>query len=445
MRILRPTSVFVAFLALGAIGVAHAQVAANSAQSDYSGLIDQFHTAANAWGPALQQAATALYWSLITISFVLTFIPMALRGAEFNEWAETLVKFVLVTGFWLWMINNFPTLADDIVKGFWHAGRNAAAAGGGNTSLSPWNVVQTGLNIASAVAQQAHLWHPDTAIVIGLASLVILVVFALMAGVIAITLVETYVIVNASVVFLALAGFQFTADIARHAIRYTIGIGAKLLALQLIIGVASAIFQNWSAQFSATGAVASVPDALALVALVVLVFYMANSVPSALMGVVTGAHGTGQSIGSMVSAGTAAYSQGSSAAMAVGGGALKSGAGTVNALHGGGKLASEQLRASTAAGTAPSSALGRGAYVAGRTVGNTAMAAVKDIGARLGGNPNHTRGSMGGRVGSSLRSQADAMREQRLHSSSPTNGPDAGGTIGGAPRPNSNTSTGGAS
>ena len=64
------------------MGVAHAQVAANTAQADYSGIIDQFHTAANAWGPALQQAATVLYWSLITISLVLTFMPMALRGAE---------------------------------------------------------------------------------------------------------------------------------------------------------------------------------------------------------------------------------------------------------------------------------------------------------------------------------------------------------------------------
>ena len=322
MQRLRATHLVFALVALGAMAAANAQVAANTAQADYSGIIDQFRTAANAWGPALQQAATVLYGSLITISLVLTFMPMALRGAEINEWAETLFRFALVTGFWLWMIHNFSTLADDIIKGFWHAGQNAAAASGGNTRLDPWDVVSTGLNISASVARQAHLWNLGPAIVIGLSALVILVVFALLAGVIAITLVEAYVIINAAVIFIALAGFQFSAEIARHAIRYVIGIGAKLSALQLIIGVASAVFQNWSTQFNAAGTVATIPDALALVALVVLVFYLANSVPSALMGIVTGAHGTGQSIGSMVAAGATAMTMGAGAAMTVGGGAL---------------------------------------------------------------------------------------------------------------------------
>jgi type IV secretion system protein TrbL len=423
-----------ALAASGAMGVAHAQVAANAAQADYSGIIDQFHTAANAWGPALQQAATVLYWSLITISLVLTFMPMALRGAELNEWAETLFRFVLVTGFWLWMIHNFSTLADDIIKGFWHAGQNAAAASGGNTRLDPWDVVSTGLNISAAVAQQAHLWNPGTAIVIGLAALVILVVFALMAGVIAITLVETFIIINAAVIFMALAGFQFSAEIARHAIRYVIGIGAKLFALQLIIGVASAIFQNWSTQFNAAGAVATIPDALSLVALVVLVFYLANSVPSALMGIVTGAHGTGQSIGSMVAAGTTAMAVGANTAMTVGGGALKGAGGTINAAHGGAKLASEQLRDATLNGTAPTSKLERFGAATGATAANVAWAAAKDIGARLGGRPNYGSGSIGGRMGDSMRSQAaekSAARERPSSPSSTATGTD-GGTIRGA-------------
>jgi type IV secretion system protein TrbL len=434
MQRLRATHLVFALVALGAMAAANAQVAANTAQADYSGIIDQFRTAANAWGPALQQAATVLYGSLITISLVLTFMPMALRGAEINEWAETLFRFALVTGFWLWMIHNFSTLADDIIKGFWHAGQNAAAASGGNTRLDPWDVVSTGLNISASVARQAHLWNLGPAIVIGLSALVILVVFALLAGVIAITLVEAYVIINAAVIFIALAGFQFSAEIARHAIRYVIGIGAKLFALQLIIGVASAVFQNWSTQFNAAGTVATIPDALALVALVVLVFYLANSVPSALMGIVTGAHGTGQSIGSMVAAGATAMTMGAGAAMTVGGGALKGAGGTINAVHGGSKLASEQLRDATLNGTAPTSKLERFGVAAGATAANVAWAATKDIGARLGGRPNHGGGSMGGRMGDAMRSQAadkNAARERPSSPSSAATGTD-GGTIRGA-------------
>ena len=295
------------------------------------------------------------------------------------------------------MIHNFPALADDIIKGFWHAGQNAAAASGGNTRLDPWDVVSTGLDLSASVAQQAHLWNLGPAIVIGLSALVILVVFALLAGVIAITLVETYVIINAAVIFMALAGFQFSAEIARHAIRYVIGIGAKLFALQLIIGVASAIFQNWSTQFNAAGTVATIPDALSLVALVVLVFYLANSVPSALMGIVTGAHGTGQSIGSMVAAGTTAMSMGANAAMTVGGGALKAAGGSINAAHGGAKLASEQLRDASLNGTAPTSKLERFGVAAGAAAANVAWAAAQGYRRSLGW-PTQLRQRIDGRT-----------------------------------------------
>jgi len=117
-----------------------------------------------------------------------------------------------------------------------------------------------GMTLGTVIAGRVSARALSPAIVIGLSALVILVVFALLAGVIAITLVETYVIINAAVIFMALAGFQFSAEIARHAIRYVIGIGAKLFALQLIIGVASAVFQNWSTQFNAAGTVATIPE-----------------------------------------------------------------------------------------------------------------------------------------------------------------------------------------
>jgi hypothetical protein len=162
----------------------------------------------------------------------------------------------------------------------------------------------------------------------------------------------------------------------------------------------------------------------------VLVFYLANTVPSALMGIVTGAHGTGQSIGSMVSAGAAALATASSATMTYGGGAIKAVGSTGNALHGGATLASEQLRNATLNGTAPTGRLERHGAAAGAALVNAGLGALKDIGSRLSGRDAEPGTTMGARVGASLRSQAAEMREARETSSS-SGGPD-GGTIRGA-------------
>src|ERR1019366_6406799 len=113
---------------------------------------------------------------------------------------------------------------------------------------------------------------------------------------------------------------------------------------------------------------------------------------------------------------------------------VKGAGGTINAVHGGSKLASEQLRDATLNGTAPTSRLERFGVAAGATAANVAWAATKDIGARLGGRPNHGGGSMGGRMGDAMRSQAadkNAARERPSSPSSAATGTD-GGTIRGA-------------
>ena len=109
--------------------------------ANYTNLIDLFNTESAKWQAPLQNAAQALYGTLLTITMVLTFIPLAVRGAELGEWAETLVKFILMTGFWLWMIHNFASLAGGIIQGFRHAAQTAVSASGGAQTLAPTDIL----------------------------------------------------------------------------------------------------------------------------------------------------------------------------------------------------------------------------------------------------------------------------------------------------------------
>jgi type IV secretion system protein TrbL len=389
-------------LSLGGIMSAHAAdpgAAANNA--NYTSLIDLFNTESAKWQAPLQSAAQVLYGTLITITLVLTFIPLAVRGAEFGEWAESLVKFILVTGFWLWMIHNFSSLAAGIINGFRHAAQNAASASGAATTLSPTDILKTGLDLVHFAMTQASVWNLPLALSMVLASLIILIVFALVAGLVAVTLVESYIVINASVLFMAFAGLRFTSDIAMHAIKYAIGVGVKLFALQLIVGVSMAVFQSWITQYSNPGLIATIEDGFGLAALAILVFYLAVYLPPALMGMITGSHSPGLQFAG-IAAGAAAITGGTAmaAASAVGG---------ASALQGAGSLASAQLATATAQGTAPSNPLGRMIAWSGHAASNLRSAALQDMGARLGGRPGAHAGTMGGRMGDGMRARSDML------------------------------------
>jgi type IV secretion system protein TrbL len=402
---------------------AHAQTAGSTAtNSNYTSIIDLFNTAASHWQAPLQSAASALFGGLVAINLVLTVAPLTVRGADFPEWAETLVKFVLVTGFWLWMIHNYSSLANSVIQGFRHAAQNAVASSGGSSTLTPTDILKCGVDLANVALQQASLWRPVLTVAIAITACIIFCIFGLVAGLVAVTLVESFVVVNASVIFMALGAFRFTSEIAMHAIKYTLGVGVKLFSLQLIVGVSLSVFEGWTIQYSAPGMLATVQDIFGLACLIILIFFLALHVPPALMGIVTGSHGLGPQMGTMVATGSAIVAGGAT----MGAGA----AGAGMAVHGASRLASEQLKSSELSGTAPRTALGRIAALTGHAVGNLATAAARDAGARLGGRAGASEGTMGGRMGESMRSHADAMRSERTKpalpaapSSTPGSGP----------------------
>ena len=113
------------------IGVALALYStAASAQLTNQGMLDQvvteFATRATAWQTVVMNAATFLFWTLGTISLVITFGFMALRKADIGEFFAEFIRFILFFGFFLWLLRNGPNFANSIIQSLSRIGEQAS-------------------------------------------------------------------------------------------------------------------------------------------------------------------------------------------------------------------------------------------------------------------------------------------------------------------------------
>ncbi len=158
--------------------------------------------------------ALTLFWILATIDLTLTGIRLAVKGAEFGEWAAEFVNQILFIGFFLAVLKNSSTWAAAIVNSFRTAGSQAVVASGGTSMIAPSDVFSVGLALANKVMDQATVFHPGAAIVFALFALVLMVCFAIIAALLVVALVESYIVISAGVLFMGFGGSRWTKDFA---------------------------------------------------------------------------------------------------------------------------------------------------------------------------------------------------------------------------------------
>ena len=383
----------VAGLALLIVQPALAQAAPNNALDS---IVDQFQGKFAGIETSLMSAALRLFWLLALIEFSYAALGLIFRQADFGEWAATLVNQILFIGIFAAILTNGATWGNAIVQSFREAGSNASMAAGGGATLKPSDIFDSGLQIATTALSKLDLFEPTQSIAYAIGGIVIIVAFALIAAMMILTLVTAWGIVSMSILFLGFGGSRFTKDIAMKVIMAVFGVGAKLFVMQIIVGIGNSLFQGWS-----NDQLISISDLLVMVGCSVVMLALVKIIPDLVQSLITGAAFTGGGALSAVGA-------------AVAGGVAGAAAGVVGAgvaAQGAGKLASEQLATAAGQGKAPSSALGRLMNLTANTGKNLAGAAAQDVGSRLGGRAPY--GSMGGRMGDRMRTQASEMRASR--------------------------------
>jgi type IV secretion system protein TrbL len=104
----------------------------------------------------------------------------------------------------------------------------------------------TAVDFSRQVLTAISMFHPNS-VVIALSALIVLMCFTFIAALVFVTLVESYVIINAAVLFMGFGGSQWTREYALAPIRYAVAVGAKLFVLTLIVGLIMQVSAEWSA------------------------------------------------------------------------------------------------------------------------------------------------------------------------------------------------------
>jgi type IV secretion system protein TrbL len=371
-----------------------------AAQAQDAGVIDtvvtKFQTVTNGWEARLQPLAMGTFAILATIGLFWAIAKHALRRADMSELLAELVNQIMFIGLFFWLLTTTTTWAPLIIKSF----RYAAGAASGTTVLTPGDVFKVGVDVAGKIISKWTILDPSATAGLVIAGLVVLCCFAWICVMMVCALVDSYFIAAAGVLFMAFGGSAWTKDIAISVIRQTFAVGARLFALQLVVSVGATFVQQWDAQFTTVtmqGALIEIGQALVLAGVTTMVPNMFERMVGG-VGIGSGGAIIGAAA-SLAAAGVAMSRAAASIATSVAGAGALTGSAAA--------LAQSQMAARVAAGTAPSTSLGRAAVMLGGTARNAASGVGTDIGRRLSG--------QGTRFGSApFRQAADLAERSRL-------------------------------
>lgn len=351
-------------LALAGVFVGGDAVAATDlshADTSIQGLLDLVLQQSHQWSGKLYDYAIRLFWLLASIQFIWTFMPLVMKQADFGEIVGELLRFILVIGFFLAVMKYSVEWSTAIIDSFRDA---AASASGLGRALEPGDMLAVALDFGRTMVEGISVFSPAKGLLIAVCAILVLACFAFIAAFMFVTLVESYVIINASVLFFGFGGSQWTRDFAIAPMRFTVAIGAKLFVLTLIVGLIVQSAKQWLAAYANDEA-----SLMTMVGLALVCCYLTKTIPDLIGGMISGTSmGGGSAIGGMAVAGAA----GAAGVGGLGGGL----AGAINssfagASSAGGAASSMGSAASSGVGASTGGAAAKGASSAGTKVGGS--------------------------------------------------------------------------
>jgi type IV secretion system protein TrbL len=267
--------------------------------------------------------------SLVVISIVATAILWAID--ENQNVLASLVRKVLLVGFFAFLVAQWPTLTKTIVNGFAALGLKA---GGGGMSLtdfttSPSKVVMAGVTVVKdlmlyiksiAPGPIEFFAHIDTIIMALVAALGILIAFVIMAIEIVVTIIEFHIVTLVAFVtvpFGVLTQTQFMSD---RAIGYVVSVGIKLMALAIVVSLGTSVFDAYT-----VSATPDINEDVGLLLGAVVMVMLALKIPAVAAALISGGPQLSASGAVMGAAGVAAGVAGVALAGRLAGGAVAAG------------------------------------------------------------------------------------------------------------------------
>lgn len=271
-------------------------------------LVNAFQAATGGWFGTLFPIARNLFFTLAAIEIVWAASWWVVERDDPTQILVQFLKRIIAIGFFLAVLTFADVWVPAIIDGFATAGRTA----GGLPELNPSTVIDQGIAVASTLIASISVagWFtsPGGNLVAAIASLLTFLAFVIIAGQLALSLIEMYIVIGGGVLLLGFAGSRWTMPFAERYLSYAVAIGIKLFVLYLIIGVGTALAASWEPLLASAGT--SPADLFAILGASLVYMIVAWQIPSFASSLIAGSVN--------LTLGSALYTGGSMAAMALG-------------------------------------------------------------------------------------------------------------------------------
>ena len=253
---------FVALLPIAALAQTGPVCAPTAGQGGIlTGLAHQFSSTTGPWMTTALHYAQGLFFALVGIEVAWSAITYVLQKDSLPDFVAALLLKILGIGFFYILLQPQygPVWIADVLSSFSQAG---SAIGGQSQFLpsDPSSVFNCGTDIANAMLQSVsqnkggfNLGNILPAIEAILAALIcalgVVIAFAIIAGQLLITLIESYIVIGAGVFMLGFTGSRWTLVFGEKYVGYAVSVGIKLFMLELIVGLGYSLGQQWAALF----------------------------------------------------------------------------------------------------------------------------------------------------------------------------------------------------
>ncbi|MBN9318779.1 MAG: P-type conjugative transfer protein TrbL [Caulobacterales bacterium] len=217
--------------------------------------LNRFRSQVDAGFGLIQGDVSGVLATLVTISIIITALLWAID--ENQNVLASLVRKVLLVGFFAWLVAQWHALSTTVVNGF--AALGLKAGGGAMTvstfTTSPSEIVMAGIKVVGGLLQYVKkvapgpiefFAHIDVVVMAMVAAIGILIAFVILAVEIVVTIIEFHIVTLVAFVTVPFGVLSQTSFMSERAIGYVVSVGIKLMALAIVVSLGTTIFNNYT-------------------------------------------------------------------------------------------------------------------------------------------------------------------------------------------------------
>lgn len=194
-------------------------------------------TASSSWMNSALGYAKTLFFGLAALEFVWAMTQLVLQKGEMSEVVVGMLMKVITISFFMMLLTYAPDWMGKVRDSFVQAA--GGISGTSVSALTPSGMFDKGLDVSARMLNTI----PDSlnpfkelffSIIAGLAALMIVIGYGIIALQLAITLIEMYLVIGAGALMLGFMGSRWTMSFGERYFGYAISTGVKLLTIYLI-------------------------------------------------------------------------------------------------------------------------------------------------------------------------------------------------------------------